>query len=632
MLQTVAASAASIKRSIEQDVRAHVVALQNYGESKSERLKGVTANIWLSEASLFLALFQPYQSVAWLTPTQEVRWVGSRKGVSMSGERIAAFTQGHKEPLKAASNVGETLVVPARNRDDGRLQLGIYVPIFTDEAFRGYMFGLLDLQTLLDAIISRHRFQDFSIAVYGDVEQVFTRLDSMTNLQDEWRKTAIIEFYPNTWRLEVWPTTELIDRTQTILPQAALITGLLLTALLTVVHLFQVRIGRERGEAERTLAERERRLRGVFDNVADAVITFDEGNTIDTFNPAAERIFGYSAEEVCGQDVRSLIPVPVPIRGEPDNSADGDRSHGLARAATVDAVETIGRRKDGTEFPIDLSISEMGLGEIRLFIGVARDISSRKKIEVQLQQAQKMEAVGRLTGGVAHEFNNLLHAVLGSLELLKDMVGKDAECRMLLETATKASERGADITSSLLSFGRRQMLTPGAVNLNRVVSDLLPMMESILGETVRIETVHAQNSWEVTADRSQVESALMNLIMNARDAIPGEGRVVIETANVHVDDDFAKSLDEAIPGDYVRLSVTDTGEGMSSEVIEHAFEPFYSTKEVGKGSGLGLSMVYGFARQSGGFVTLDSEVGTGTKVELFLPRVTEGEATAEVKR
>ena len=630
MLQTVAASAASIKSSIEQDVRAHVVALQNYGESKSERLKGVTANIWLSEASLFLALFQPYQSVAWLTPTLEVRWVGSRKGVNMSGERIAAFTQGHKEPLKAAWNVGETLVVPARNRDDGRLQLGIYVPIFTDEAFRGYMFGLLDLQTLLDAIISRHRFQDFSIAVYGDVEQVFTRLDPMTNLQDEWRKTAIIEFYPNTWRLEVWPTTELIDRTQTILPQAALITGLLLTALLTVVHLFQVRIGRERGEAERTLAERERRLRGVFDNVADAVITFDEGNTIDTFNPAAERIFGYSAEEVCAQDVRSLIPVP--IRGEPDNGADGDRSHGLARATTVDAVEATGRRKDGTEFPIDLSISEMGLGEIRLFVGVARDISSRKKIEAQLQQAQKMEAVGRLTGGVAHEFNNLLHAVLGSLELLKDMVGKDAESRMLLETATKAAERGADITSSLLSFGRRQNLTPRAVDLNRVVSALIPVMESILGETVKIETVHAQNSWEVTADRSQVESALMNLIMNARDAIPGEGRVIIEIANVHVNDDFARNFDEAIPGDYVRLSVTDTGDGMSSEVIEHVFEPFYSTKEVGKGTGLGLSMVYGFAKQSNGIVAIDSEVGRGTKVELFLPRATEGEATDEVKR
>jgi len=253
------------------------------------------------------------------------------------------------------------------------------------------------------------------------------------------------------------------------------------------------------------------------------------------------------------------------------------------------------------------------------------DITERAWAEEQLRQAQKMQAVGQLTGGVAHDFNNLLAIVLGNAELLSGKVGEDDP---KLQAVMRAATRGAELTQRLLAFSRIQTLQPQVIDVDALVGSMTSLLSRTLGETIEIETRLAPRLWNATADPGQVENALLNLAINARDAMAGGGKLTIECANAVLDEAYVAVNPEARTGDYVVLAVSDTGSGMSAEVQAHAFEPFFTTKEVGQGSGLGLSMVYGFAKQSGGQVTIYSEEGQGTAVKLYLPRA-QGAAKAE---
>jgi signal transduction histidine kinase/CheY-like chemotaxis protein len=248
-----------------------------------------------------------------------------------------------------------------------------------------------------------------------------------------------------------------------------------------------------------------------------------------------------------------------------------------------------------------------------------QQISERRQVEAALQQAQKMEVIGQMTGGIAHDFNNLLTAVLGNLELAIRR-GKDRNILRYLDGATQAAQRGAKITSQLLAFSRTQRLQTEPIDLNGIVTAMGDLLFRTIGATVRIETVLEGRLWRATADSSQIESVILNLAVNARDAMPGGGRLTITTANVANED---RSKPAELPtGDYVRVSVSDTGTGMTEEVLGKAFEPFYTTKPVGSGTGLGLSQVYGIAKQTGGTVTIDTQFGSGTKVSVYLPRTT----------
>ena len=240
-------------------------------------------------------------------------------------------------------------------------------------------------------------------------------------------------------------------------------------------------------------------------------------------------------------------------------------------------------------------------------------------LERQLAQAQKMETVGQLTGGVAHDFNNLLGVVLGRLRLLDEELGDTPQLREWTRVCIRAAERGASLTRSLLAFSRTQALNPDVIELNTIVDDMTELLRRTLGETIDIELATAPDLWPCMADPGQVQNALVNLALNARDAMPDGGKLLIETLNARIGADDAGHSNDALPGDYVVLSVSDTGRGMSAEITQRAFEPFFTTKSVGKGSGLGLSMVYGFAKQSGGHVSLYSELGRGTTVKLYLP-------------
>ena len=371
------------------------------------------------------------------------------------------------------------------------------------------------------------------------------------------------------------------------------------------------------------------RLQAVLDTAVDGIILIDAKGTILTINPACVRLFGYPADEVLGQNVKMLMP-PIYSDNHDDYLANYQRTHepkiiGIGR-------EVLGQRKDGQVFPMYLSVGEAKQDPESIFVGIVSDLSDRRATEESLRRSQRMEAIGQLTGGIAHDFNNLLAIMGGNLELLLEMASLPLDARVLAMEAMGASERGADLVRRLLAFARKLQLEPRAINLNERLPEIVQLLKRTLGEAVSINSHAADNLWDALADPTQVDDAVVNLAINARDAMPDGGVLTIETANVILDEDYASQNIDVRAGEYVMLAVSDTGVGMSPEVAMRAFEPFFTTKPAGQGTGLGLSQVYGFVKQSGGHVGIYTELGHGMTVKLYLPRSNPGVASASAER
>lgn len=358
------------------------------------------------------------------------------------------------------------------------------------------------------------------------------------------------------------------------------------------------------------------KLDAILEAAVDAIITIDARGVIESVNPAATRLFGYDAAELTGGNVNILMPPP--FSAEHDGYIRRHLSTGERRIIGI-GREVAGRKKDGSVFPMHLSVSRLEIGGATFFSGIIHDLTDRKAAEAALVHARKMEAVGQLTGGVAHDFNNLLTVVTGNLELLAMQLTDRGQCELLRE-AQEAAGMGARLTERLLAFARRSHLEPEVVDMNGLALGLTDLLHRTLGGMVELSTALSPELWMTRADPSQVENMIVNLAVNARDAMPGGGELALETGNAVIDGSHAANEAGLTPGEYVRLSISDTGQGMPDAVIERAFEPFFTTKEGGRGTGLGLSMVYGFARQSGGHATIRSEVGRGTTVNVYLPR------------
>jgi two-component system CheB/CheR fusion protein len=371
----------------------------------------------------------------------------------------------------------------------------------------------------------------------------------------------------------------------------------------------------ERNQSQRDILDREARLSAILDAAPEAIVTIDEGGIVGSFSPGAEDIFGFHANEVIGQNVKMLMPEPD--RSRHDNYLEHYMKTGEKKIIGTGREMDAGR-KDGSRVPIRLTVSELELEGARHFLGILHDLTSDRKRQAELQRAQKMEAVGQLTGGLAHDFNNLLTIVIGNLELL-EMRTEDEKLHELINEALEASNLGAALTSQLLSFSKSQSLASEHVALNELVETMLPILERTLDGKITIKTQLADDLEATLADPGQIESAILNLAINSRDAMPDGGTLTIETRNVVFDANFVATQVDVTLGDYVCLSVTDTGSGMTAATQSHVFEPFFTTKGPGGGSGLGLSMVYGFTKQSGGHVEIYSELGQGTTVNLFLP-------------
>jgi PAS domain S-box-containing protein len=373
----------------------------------------------------------------------------------------------------------------------------------------------------------------------------------------------------------------------------------------------------------RDLTERRRSeelLRSVLGSVLDAIITIDERGVIDSVNQAAERLFGYPVTELVGQNIKLLMPEPY--RSESDEKIAEYLKSGVTRTIGL-GQELEVRRKDGTQFPAEISVTEFWLDDIRHYTGVVRDVTDRKRLESQFQQAQKMEAVGRLAGGVAHDFNNLLTIINGYGDLLMGAIPPTHPQRSALVAIREAGERAAGLTAQLLAFSRKSIIEPRVVDLNDIVAQSERLLRRLIGEDVLLATALAAGLYRVKADAGQLEQVVLNLAVNARDAMPRGGRLTIETMNAEVIPGMA-AYPDLKPGRYVQLAVTDNGTGMTDPVKTRLFEPFFTTKEVGKGTGLGLSLVHGVVKQSGGHISVYSEVGVGTSFKILLPGVFDG--------
>ena len=376
----------------------------------------------------------------------------------------------------------------------------------------------------------------------------------------------------------------------------------------------------ERKQRERELS----RLATAVEQTADSIVITDAEGTIQYVNPAFERITGYSEAEVLGQNPRMLKS------GKTDPAVYRDLWETIGNGK-VWTGQLTNKRKDGTLFEERVTISPIrdDCGKIVSYIAVKQDITNQIKLEQQLRQSQRLEAIGQLAGGVAHDFNNLLTAILGYSDLTLAKLDANDRIAHNVREIKKAGERAAGLTRQLLAFSRKQILAPRVIDLNLIISDLNKMLRRLIGEDIELTTNCAHDLGTVKADPTQIEQVIMNLVVNARDAMPKGGKLIIETRNVTLDSDYVADHQTVETGEYVLLAVTDTGCGMDAGTQARIFEPFFTTKEVGKGTGLGLSTIYGIVKQSGGYVWVYSELGRGTTFKIYLPRIDEATPSAD---
>jgi PAS domain S-box-containing protein len=386
-----------------------------------------------------------------------------------------------------------------------------------------------------------------------------------------------------------------------------------------------VKITRDMTERREAIAT-EQRFRQLVESVVDyAIFHLDAHGIISTWNSGAERIKGYTPGEIIGSHFSRFYTDEDRASGVPDKALETARATGKFEA------EGWRVRKDGSKFWASVVIDAIRdtTGEVVGFAKVTRDITERREIQrilhetqEQLAASQKMEAVGQLSGGIAHDFNNLMMIVIGNLETGQRHARESGNPNMqrALSNAMRGAQRAASLTQRLLAFSRRQALNPRPLDVNKFVISSAEFIGRSLGEGIEIETVGAAGLWTVEVDTNQLEVALLNLAINARDAMPNGGKLTLEASNAILDREYCQSNPEVMPGQYIVLSVSDAGVGMSKDILARAFEPFFTTKELGHGTGLGLSQVYGFVKQSGGHLKIYSEVGQGTTVKIYLPR------------
>ncbi len=377
----------------------------------------------------------------------------------------------------------------------------------------------------------------------------------------------------------------------------------------------------ERERSDAALRDSQERLLGIISSAMDAIITVDNNQKIIVFNRAAEQIFRCPATEAIGQSIDRFIPQRF-RQGHTEHIRSFGQT-GVSSRSMESPGTLMGVRADGEEFPVEATISQVKTASERLYTVILRDIGMRKRTEEELRQAQKMEAVGHLAGGIAHEFNNYLGIIIGYSDLMAQEEIQNESLRLSLAEIKAASQKAASLTRQLLAFSRKQLIEPTVQDLNASVWETHKLLRRLIPANIDVIPVLHPDLGKVKADPAQIQQILINLVVNARDAMPQGGKISIETAEVILDEEFASRYFEVVPGDYVMLSVSDTGEGIDAETLAHIFEPFFTTKKAGKGIGLGLSTTYGIVKQSGGHITVASVQGRGTTFRVYFPKLAE---------
>jgi PAS domain S-box-containing protein len=362
------------------------------------------------------------------------------------------------------------------------------------------------------------------------------------------------------------------------------------------------------------------RLRAVLDSAVDGIVLIDTAGSIRSVNPSVQRMFGYPPEELLGKNVKVLMPAPY--REEHDGYLSRYEETGEARIIGI-GRQVRGQRRDGSTFPLDLAVSEVRHGGEVFFLGTLRDITERLRLESEVRQFQKMEAIGRLAGGVAHDFNTLLGTIRGYSEMLLAALPRDGAPHLHVEQIHRAALRGAQLTRQLLVFSRRQEVEAQVIDLERLLADVEVMLDRLIGEDIELTRQVEPGLGRVWGDPGELHQVLLNLIVNACDAMPQGGSLRLSLTNVDADQEIAVEEGRLPPGPYVLLQLADTGMGMEEEVRKRIFEPFFTTKEPGKGTGLGLSTVHAIVRRSKGGIAVSSQPGQGTTFRIHLPRAGE---------
>ena len=375
----------------------------------------------------------------------------------------------------------------------------------------------------------------------------------------------------------------------------------------------------EKKKAEEALRESEEKYSALFHQSNDGIFIHDLRGNIMEVNQEVVKQLGYDRDELCNMNVSALHP-----EGMRKNSA---RAMELIQEKGFLQFEIDFQKKNGEIFNAEVSSKIIEIGGQKVVQGIVRDITARKKaererkkLEAQLLQSQKMEAIGKLAGGVAHDFNNMLNVIIGFAELSMEELDRSNPLWENLKEILDAAKRSADLTKQLLAFARKQTVQPKIVNLNEVIANSYRMLRRLVGEDIQIDFIKEKNLWNVKIDPVQVDQILANLAVNARDAMPDTGTIVIETRNLYIDEHFCMLHPGFKPGNYVQVSFSDTGSGIDKETLQHVFEPFFTTKKSGQGTGLGLSTVYGIVKQNNGFVDIYSEKGHGTTLKIFFPQ------------
>jgi len=448
------------------------------------------------------------------------------------------------------------------------------------------------------------------------------------------------EIYGRHWTLVSRFSPETVAGLRSQSPWALLVVGLLLTALLaayiqrertrrttveTLVSARTTELSRantdlreesiQRRRSEESLRESTGLLQATFDAAPFPIVVAAPDATVMMWNKSAEASLGYHAADMVGRSCADLVP-------EEGKAEVGECFARALRGERLAGILVRLRHQEGKLLDISFSSAPVfdADGHIRALVHALEDVTQSRAVERQFLQAQKMEAIGNLTGGMAHDFNNLLGIVIGNLDLLGSRLGEDSESRELLTDALDGALRGADLTRRLLAFARRQPLRPERIDANTLVSGTATLLRRTLGEDIQIGLKLESKPWRIRVDPAQLEAAIINLATNARDAMVNGGKLIIETANMHLDEVYAAQYPDVRAGDYMRIEICDTGAGIPADILPRIFEPFFTTKEAGKGSGLGLSMVYGFVKQSGGHINVYSEPEKGTCFRLYLPR------------
>jgi PAS domain S-box-containing protein len=383
----------------------------------------------------------------------------------------------------------------------------------------------------------------------------------------------------------------------------------------------------ESQRAQQTFRESEQLARGIIDTALDAFVQMDEQGVVSDWNTQAEKIFGWTHAEAVGTKLSELI---IPFIHRDAHIA------GLERFLRTGEARIIGRRfeieamrRDGEEIKVELTVTELKRRNGFVFNAFMRDLTDKIAAEDRIRQAEKMEAVGQLTGGIAHDFNNILTVITGTIEILAAAVKDEPQLAAITRMIDEAASRGADLTQHLLAFARKQPLEPRETDVNALIIDTAKLLQRTLGEQIEIESVFEDELCPAIVDPNQLATAILNLALNARDAMPDGGKLIIETGSVTLDETYARTQSDLRPGRYAMIAVSDTGTGIPAADLDKVFNPFFTSKGPGKGTGLGLSMVYGFVKQSAGHIMIYSEEGHGTTIKMYLPPATRTSLAAE---